>query len=197
MRTTRLRGRLGDETGTMLLELLIAMMFLTVAVGALISVYSASIVSLRHTSVQGNALTLVDRQIELYNTLPYDGITLDSGTIPGEGDPYATAHSADPAIPAATGQVTGATVVAGSCTAPLAPQPSCATQLLTGPDRRTYRVDTYIVYVTPPTAGSRPVKQVTTVARLVQNGSTGTIRARIQSAFDQCNPPTTATGTAC
>jgi len=194
---TRHPGRLDNESGSMLIELILAMLFLAVAVGALVSVYSASVVSLRHTSIEGNALTLVDRQIELYNTLPYAFISLDSTTIPGSTDSYTTAHSTDSTIPGALGQVTGTTVAPGSCTSPKAPQPSCATQLVAGPDGRTYRIDTYIVFITPPTAGSRAVKQVTSVARLVQSGTVGPIRARIQSAYDQCNPPTAAVGSTC
>jgi type II secretory pathway pseudopilin PulG len=192
-----LRTRLRDETGSMLLELVIAMMFLAVAGGALISTYSSGILSLRHASIEGNALTLVDRQIELYNTLPYASIKLDSATIPGSTDPYVTANSSDATIPNSTGQVVGATVTSGSCTAPTTPQASCATQTVTGPDGRTYRVDTYIVSVTPSTSGSRAVKQITAIARLVTGGTPGPLRARLQSSFDPCNPPTTTTGTSC
>ena len=47
----------------MLIELLIAMTFLAVAVGALIAVFASTILSLRHTSVEGNALTLADKQM--------------------------------------------------------------------------------------------------------------------------------------
>jgi len=140
---TRHPGRLDNESGSMLIELILAMLFLAVAVGALVSVYSASVVSLRHTSIEGNALTLVDRQIELYNTLPYAFISLDSTTIPGSTDSYTTAHSTDSTIPGALGQVTGTTVAPGSCTSPKAPQPSCATQLVAGPDvphRHVHRV---------------------------------------------------------
>ena len=132
--------------------------------------------------------------------MPYAQIAIDSNTIPvGSTDPYVTAHAADATIPnsSSTGQVTGVTVVSGSCTAPAAPQASCATQTIIGPDGRSYRIDTYIVSVTPPVAGSRPVKQVTSVARIVQNGVVGSIRARVQSAYDQCNPPTTTVGTNC
>ena len=192
------RAVLSDESGFMMVELVIAMLFLAIAASALISVYTATIVSLRRTGVEGNALTLVDQQIELYNTLRYDAIALDGGTIPGtSGDPYVTEHGVDATIPDSSGQVTGAVAAVGSCASPLTPQPSCATQRVTGPDGRTYRVDTYIITVTPPTAGSRSVKQVTAVARIVENGAVGPIRARIQSAYDRCNPPTVNAITVC
>ncbi len=192
-----LRARLHEESGTLMLELVIAMLFLAIAVGALISVYTSSVLSLRHTSIEGNALTLVDRQLELYNTLPYASILLDAGTIPGGSDAYVTAHTSDPTIPSATGQLTGGSAPSGSCTSPTTPQAGCATQTLTGPDGLTYRVDTYIISVTPPTGGSRPIKQVTVVTRNVKNGAAGAIIARAQSAYDACNPPPATIGTTC
>ena len=181
----------------MMIELVLAMMFLAIAAGSLVTVYSSSIASLARTSTEGTALTLVDRQIELYNTLRYDSITLAAATIPNSTDPYVGAHASDPTIPSATGQVTGAVVADGSCTAAQTPQPSCATQTVIGPDHKTYRIDVYIVTVAPPTAGSRSVKQVTAVARVVRNGAVGPIRARVQSAYDQCNPPSVSVGSSC
>ena len=180
----------------MLVELLIAMTCLLVAIGALVSTYASSAISLRHQATEGTATTLVDRQIELYNTLPYSSIALDATTIPSGSDPYVTAHASDPTIPSSTGEATGATVTAGSCTSPTVPQPSCATQTVTGPDGNAYRVDTYIVSVTPATSGSRAVKQVSVMVRDLPGGVLGGIRARGQSAYDQCNPPSAA-GTSC
>ena len=140
---------------------------------------------------------LVDRQIELYNTLP---VRVDLARL--RDDPHGQRSlrdrtRPDSTIPSSTGQITGAAVPAGSCTTPTTPQASCATQTVTGPDGRTYRLDTYIVSVTPPTGGSRPIKQVTVVARNVKNGVVGAIIARAQSAYDPCNPPPATIGTTC
>ena len=66
----------------MLIELVIAMTFLVVAVGALMSSYASSMISLYHAGTQGTALTLADRQIEAYKSLPYDAIQIASSTIP-------------------------------------------------------------------------------------------------------------------
>ena len=65
-----------DESGSMLIELVIAMTFIVVAVGALMSSYASSMVSLHHSGTEGTALTLADRQIEAYKSLPYDAIQL-------------------------------------------------------------------------------------------------------------------------
>lgn len=179
----------------MLIELLIAMMVLAIAVGALISIYASSLISMRHASVEGNALTLADKQIEVYKTLAYANILLDSSTIPSSGtDPYVTAYSSDSTIPSSSGQVTGGTVGSSACTAPAVAQPQCATQNWTGPDGRSYRVDTYIVAVTPPASSVggavRAVKQITVAVRRVDSGVVSSqIWGRATTTIDQSNPP--------
>ena len=137
-----------DESGSMLIELVIAMTFILIAVGALMTSYASSMVSLHRSGTQGTALTLADRQIEAYKSLPYDSIQLASSTIPGGTDPYVTAHSSDATIPSSTGQITGGTT-ASPCTASTQAVVGCATQAWTGPDNQPYRVDTYIVTATP------------------------------------------------
>jgi Tfp pilus assembly protein PilV len=171
----------------MLIELVIAMTFIVVAVGALMSSYASSMISLHHSGTEGTALTLADRQIEAYKSLPYDAIQLASSTIPSGSDPYVTAHSSDASIPSSTGQITGGTPAA-SCTASTQAVVGCATQTWTGPDNQPYRVDTYIVTATVP--GGRDIKQITVAVRQMVSGSPGTkIWSRATSQFDQSNPP--------
>lgn len=182
-----LRPLRSDESGSMLIELVIAMTFIVVAVGALMSTYASSMISLHHSGTEGTALTLADRQIEAYKSLPYDAIQIASSTIPGGSDPYVTAHSGDASIPSSTGQITGGTP-ASSCTASTQAVVGCATQTWTGPDNQPYRVDTYIVTATVP--GGRNVKQITVAVRQMVSGSPGTkIWSRATSQFDQSNPP--------
>ena len=182
-----LRPLRSDESGSMLIELVIAMTFIVVAVGALMSSYASSMISLHHSGTEGTALTLADRQIEAYKSLPYDSIQIASSTIPGGSDPYVTAHSSDATIPSSTGQITGGTT-ASSCTASTQAVVGCATQTWTGPDNQPYRVDTYIVTATP--SGGRNVKQITVAVRQMVSGSPGTkIWSRATSEFDQSNPP--------
>jgi Tfp pilus assembly protein PilV len=172
----------------MLVELLIAMTFIVVAVGALMASYAASMVSLHRSATEGTALTLADRQIEAYKSLPYASIQVASSTIPASGtDPYNTANTADSTIPSATGQLTGGTV-ASSCTASTEAVTGCATQTWTGPDNQPYRVDTYITAYTP--SGGRAIKRITVAVRRMESGSPSTkIWSRATSEFDQSNPP--------
>ena len=176
-----------DESGSMLIELVIAMTFIVVAVGALMASYASSMISLHRSGTEGTALTLADRQIEAYKSLPYTSIQLGSSTIPSGTDPYVTAHSGDATIPSSSGQITGGTPAA-SCTTSTEAVVGCATQTWTGPDGQPYRVDTYIVSTTP--TGGRAIKQVTVTVRQMISGSPGSkIWSRATSEFDQSNPP--------
>jgi Tfp pilus assembly protein PilV len=187
LRTLR-RLRRG-ESGSMLVELLIALTFLAVAVGALMTLYASTVLSLRHTSVEGNALTLADRQMEAYKTLPYDDIQLSNQTIPSGSDPYVTASSTDVTIPSSGGQVTGGSTATSACSSPAQAMPECAVQTWTGPDGLSYRIDSYIVSATP-SNGGRAVKQVVVIVRRMDNGTpSAKIWGRATSEFDQANPP--------
>ena len=76
-----LRG-LRAESGMGLVELLIAMTILAVAVGALLAVFASSEISLTHSRMEGTAMTVANRQMEVYNAIPYSCIALNSGAAP-------------------------------------------------------------------------------------------------------------------
>ena len=168
----RLRRRLRPESGSLLIELLIAMTFLAIAIGALMSVYTSTILSMRHTSIEGNALTLVDKQMEVFKTLPYAQIALDSTTAPSSSDLYATSPPSN-LTSAQRSTISGGQRTGGTY---------AATRAVTGPDNRAYRVDTYIFANTP--SGGQAGVQVTVAARLVSSSIVGSIRAQAVSAFD-------------
>jgi type II secretory pathway pseudopilin PulG len=79
---SRLRARMRGEEGMGLIELLAALMLLTIAIMALLSGFSSSIVSLRRAGAEGTGLTVADRQMEIYRTLPFACVTLNGGTAP-------------------------------------------------------------------------------------------------------------------
>jgi type II secretory pathway pseudopilin PulG len=161
-----------DESGQMLIELLIALTLLAVAVGALITVFSASIFSLRHASIEGNATTIADNQMENYKTLPYASLKLNAATIPGAGNAYVSSPpnnlTSGQAASITSGQITG-----GSLT---------ASQSVTGPDNRSYQVDTYI-FANAPTGGEN-ILQITVAVRKVSGSTVGAIMGQASSAFD-------------
>ena len=168
----RLHRRLSGERGFLLVELLIAMTFLAVGVGALVAIYASTQLSLRHTSIEGNALTVIDKQMETFKTISYDSIKLSASTIPSSSNVYVTSPPSSLTSTQRAG-ITSSQVTGGSYS---------ATQTVTGPDGRTYRLDTYMFSATP--TNGRAVIQVTVAARLVTSGVAGEIRAETTSAFD-------------
>jgi len=160
-----------DETGIGLIELLIAMGVLAIAISAQLAVFSSSYVSLGRANMKGTAVTMADKQMEAYRTLPYSCVYLTSGS----GDGTYTGDSA----------YSASQVTAANCSPNATPATSATTasQTVSGPDTRSYRVDTYIVSTTP--TGGRALKKVTVVVRAVHAGVVGAVLAREASTFDQ------------
>jgi type II secretory pathway pseudopilin PulG len=149
-----------------LIELLLAMTMLNIGLLAVVAAFSSGIVSLNRASRVTTAAVLADGQMELYRALTYSAIRLEPTSIPGTS-PYTT----DTAY--------NASQVTASCAGP---PPECnASRTATGADGKSYRIDTYIVSVTP--TGGRAVKKVTVVIR-DSNNLTLTF-ARQVSTFDQ------------
>jgi type II secretory pathway pseudopilin PulG len=181
----RLRRATADD-GFGLVELLIAMTMLTVAIGALVTVFVASALSLRRAGEKGTALTLADTQMEKYRTRTFTSVRIDGTLIPTSGT-YVTANSTDSTIPPSTGQAVAGQNGDDDCPTVAEPAACLPVQDVTGPDGHTYRVDTYVDYVnhdstlsirTP--ASGLTLKRVTVVVR---DGTTGAVMARESSAF--------------
>jgi Tfp pilus assembly protein PilV len=190
-------ARLRAEAGQGLLELLIAITLLTVGVGALLTLVAAGFVSLQRSGESGTALTLAEAQMELYRGVSYPYIRL-SHTALGSvaaGSQYMTANSSDSTIPpgTSTSQVLDTASGNQACTA--ADTALCApVQTVTGPDRRSYEIDTYITEcpsasITSCPASSDPVRQVFVVVRDAAKTSLPIV-ARAASTFSSS---TTAT----
>jgi Tfp pilus assembly protein PilV len=163
-----------DQGGFGLIELLIAMVILNVGLLAIVASFQAGIVTLSRASRVTTAAVLGDQQMELYRAINYDSIRLASATIPGS-PPYTT----DSAY--STSQIT-----TPECAGPSYPFECNASRTATGADGKSYRIDTYIVLMTPgqgqPNEG-RPVKQVTIVVR--DAATLNQVYARQASSFDQ------------
>jgi Tfp pilus assembly protein PilV len=186
-----LRRRFGDTSGFGLVELIIAMFILTVAVSAMLSLYVSTATSMQRAGQKGTALALAEKQMETYRTVPFAGIRLDSTQIPTGSDPYVTAHASDATIPSSSGQAAfdpssqvANYYVACSSLPVAACQP---VQTVTGPDHRSYRIDTYIEYVSADTtfshvapASGLALKRVTVIVR---DANSTSILARASSTF--------------
>ena len=143
-----------------------AMTMLNIGLLAVVAAFSSGIVSLNRASRVTTAAVLADGQMELYRSLTYASIRLEPTSIPA-----VTPYTTDPAY--------NASQVTASCAGP---PPECnASRTATGADGKSYRVDTYIVLVTP--TGGRAVKKVTVVVRDPNN--LALTFARQVSTFDQ------------
>jgi prepilin-type N-terminal cleavage/methylation domain-containing protein len=95
----RLRRRVGSESGFGLIELMISLTILVVGIGGTMSVMAGSLVTLQHAAKEGTAITLADRQLEAYRSLPYTCIsstfTAPSGclTFSGFPNPYSSSQT--------------------------------------------------------------------------------------------------------
>jgi type II secretory pathway pseudopilin PulG len=189
-RLRRLRRRATDDGGFGLIELLIATTLLIIGIGALVTTFAASAVSLRRAGQKGTALTLADTQMERYRTRSFMSVRIDGTQIPTDStSTYVTAHSLeDDTIPPSTNQALAGQNGDDACSTTNEPPACLPIQNVTGPDGHAYRIDTYVNYVyndstlsihTP--ASGLTLKRVTIVVR---DRDTGTILAREQSAFE-------------
>jgi Tfp pilus assembly protein PilV len=147
------RLRVEDAFG--LVEILIALTLLNVALLTMLAAFQSGVVALRRASHISTGATLADIQMELYRSMPYAAIGLDTSaatdaTYTGDTDYGAPINSTNPSC---TGQTTQ------QCT----PIRSIAASDAASPDHHAYRVDTYVTYQTP--TGGRQLKKVTVVVR--------------------------------
>jgi type IV pilus modification protein PilV len=168
-------ARLGRQEGFGLIELLIAMTVLSVGLLALFAAYTTSYVTMRRATQVSSATVLADSQMERYRALSYANIKLNTSLTQDSTYTSDAAYSSAAQFPGCTSTT----------------DPSCLpTQSKTGPDGRTYRLDTYIALncvggalsaSSPPSCSTgAPVKVVTIVVR----NSSGGAWVREASDFD-------------
>lgn len=142
-------ARIRSQQGFALIEMLIAIVVINIGLLAILLALNSGMVTLRRSAESSTASALADKQIELYRAVAFPAIYLDTTLLAATDSTYRT----DPAY--------SVSQVSQACS-PIAPR-CTPTQTVTGPDGRSYRVDTYIVWTTP--VGGSAVKQVTVVVR--------------------------------
>jgi len=172
-----------SDDGFGLVELLISMVILQVALLAIVGAFGAGAVALGKAGRVNTGATLADQQLELYRSMPYDAIGLDTAGAPTTGA-YIADTTVCPAsqtpVCANTAPRNNAGATPWSCTAASGTtsvslyftangaNPCTAHRVVTGatsPDGRTYAVDTYIKLVPGSGTVIRAVKQVSIVVR--------------------------------
>jgi type II secretory pathway pseudopilin PulG len=168
--------RLRSERGFGLIELLMAMVMLNIGILAIVAAFNSSIFALNRASRASTASALADSQMELYRAIKYDSIALDSTALGSVDNTY----KCDSALGASCPNSTSGEVTATCLSSPL-PNECNPSRSVTGADRKSYRIDTYIVMTTP--TNGRPLKSVTVVVR---DGSNLSARpyARATTTFD-------------
>jgi Tfp pilus assembly protein PilV len=159
-------ARLRLQQGFALIELLAAIVMINVGILVILLALNSGMVTLRRTAELSTAAAVADAHMERFRAIRYNSIYLDSTSL---GTTDAT-YQGDGAYSAS--QVNQAcSPLVSACT------PS---QTITGPDSRSWRIDTYVVWRTP--AGGRPVKEVTVVVR---KPAAAKALARVVSTVDE------------
>jgi len=169
------RVRLRSEEGFGLIELLMAMVMLNIGILAVVAAFNSSMLSLNRASQISTASTLADAQLELYRAITYTAIGLNSTSLSSVDNTY----KCDAALGASCPNSTSGEVTA-TCTG--VPNECNPSRVVTGADRKSYRIDSYIT--TSTLTGGRAIKVVTVVVRNA-NALSARPFARISSTFDQ------------
>jgi type II secretory pathway pseudopilin PulG len=169
--------RLRCERGFGLIELLMAMVMLNIGILAIVAAFSSGMFALKRASKISTASALADSQMELFRAITYSNIALDANSLASVDNTY----KCDSALGSSCPNSTSGEVTATCAGSPL-PNYCLPTRNVTGADRKSYRVDTYITMTTP--TNGRAEKLVTVVVR---DGTALSARplAREASTFDQ------------
>lgn len=172
-------ARARTEEGFGLIELMVSMVMLNVGILAIVAAFNSGAVALRSAGEVSTASVVADKQMELYRALLYSEIAVDTTSLAtANTDTVYQCDSANKIDPTgACGGGNQQTQLMKTCS-PVTTQCN-PSQTVTGPDSRSYRVDTYIISQTPPTG--RALKLVTVVVR-----TSGTLKTltRLSSTFD-------------
>jgi Tfp pilus assembly protein PilV len=164
--------RLQQQRGFGLLELLMAMTVLNVGILAIVAAFNSGALALSRASKTSTATALADSQMELFRGLTYTNIEqTTSGWTSATGDSTWTADStyqtnmANPLWPKA--------LIPTVTSCPNSNTNSCNPELtVTGPDGRSYRIDTYMYYDRPTTQSTTTTSSVTLPASTIPVAST-------------------------
>jgi len=165
----RILSRAQAQAGFGLIELILAMLVLTIALFALVASFTAGAVALRRAATVSTATALANSQLELYRATTFDQIGLNTDAVDTSDATYQSEPGWD-------NQVTDA-----SCDTDL---PACVpSRTAVAADGKSYRVDTYVTWLTP-SGGGRDVKRVVVVIRNPATTGSASI-ARHGSTFER------------
>jgi competence protein ComGC len=158
-------ARLREEDGFGLIELSAAIMVLTIALLVLVAGYDSAAVSLQKASQKTTAASLAEGQIELYDSLPYASIGLDQTTLRGiqnsSGGSYDARYVSDEAGLSDAANMTDDAEILNCGTTP-----QCLpVQIVTGPDHKSYRIETFVRDIQNNVSIGWQVREVTVIVQ--------------------------------
>jgi type II secretory pathway pseudopilin PulG len=173
-----MRRHARSEGGFLTVELVVAIVVITIALLALMGAYEQSFFSIHTAAKTSAAGQLAENQLELYASLPYSSVGLDSSTLTTK-KATDTNYSSDESALSGTGS--DATITGCGSSAQCSP-----VQTLTGSDGKSYKLETFIRLLSNPNAPTGTTwneKVVTLVVRdLSTSGSPKVLT--IQTAID-------------
>ena len=150
-------ARLRSESGFLMVELMTAVLIITIAVLGLMAAYTQSWFSLHASAKSSAAGQLAENQLELYASLPYASIGLDASTLTSTKSSDANYSPDESALPGS-----GSDVTISSCGSSAQCSP---VQTLTGSDGKSYKLETFIRSLTNNSASSWTENVVTVIVR--------------------------------
>lgn len=165
-----------------MVEVVIAIFVLSIALLALMASYDQAFFSLHSSAKTSSAGLIANDQLELYASLPYTSVGLDSSTLASVQASDSTYSTDESALPGS-----GTDVTISSCGS----SPQCSpVQTIAGSDGHSYKLETFVrsvVNVSNPNGTSWSEKVVTVVVRDLSESGSPTV-ATMQTAFDP-GPP--------
>jgi Tfp pilus assembly protein PilV len=170
-----MRANPRSESGFLTIELMAAVLIITVSLLALMAAYDQSFFSIHSPAKTSAAGQLAENQLELYASLPYSSIGLDSTTLTTSKSTDVNYSSDESALPG-----TGSDVTITGCGSSAQCSP---VQTLTGSDGKSYKLETFIRALTNNSASTWTEKVVTVVVRDLSTSGFPKVLT-VQTAFD-------------
>ena len=163
-----------------------AMVMLNVGILAIVAAFSSGNAALARASQVSTATALANKQLESYRGLIYDNILFTTtewnAAIADSTYKADTAYTSNMQSPVAPKALVPTVTNCPTNVPTTACDPSYT---LTGPDRQSYRLDTYLYYDAP--GGGAQLKTITVVVR--PSAFTTRTFARVTSTFDSSTNP--------
>jgi Tfp pilus assembly protein PilV len=170
-----MRANPRSESGFLTIELMAAVLIITVSLLALMAAYDQSFFSIHSSAKTSAAGQLAENQLELYASLPYSSIGLDSTTLTTTKSTDVNYSSDESALPG-----TGSDVTITGCGSSAQCSP---VQTMTGSDGKSYKLETFIRALTNNSASTWTEKVVTVVVRDLSTSGFPKVLT-VQTAFD-------------